>query len=227
MRSTQLCLAVAKCEYGLVSHPIDWDAIHTKDDYNPWLQRRDIYPGDLIQREVLAKHRRALVVYGQMHAQRKDLLTNFERGGGLFGLEGVGKTHVFSIWTADSADLAKIQGDVANWRIPSLALFRGTALGAADFTAYYPYETPRFDIGKGNGAQVPRDQWRSMRMEDQFDAVLYLGPQSALTNARLAPTLCRDTDYVEMRARRMTLASVPQAQAEQFKQNCAIIASKR
>ena len=207
--------------------PIDWDTIHRKDDYNPWLQRRESYPGELIQREVLAKHRRALVVYGQMHAQRKDLLTNFERGDGLFGLEGAGKTHVFSIWTADSADLAKIQGDVANWPIPSLALFHGTALGAADFTAYYPYETPRFDIEKGNGVQVPRDQWRSMRMEDQFDAVLYLGPQSALTNARLSPALCADAGYVEMRVQRMTLTGTPQTEAERFKQNCAVIASKQ
>jgi hypothetical protein len=65
-----------------------------------------------------------------------------------------------------------------------------------------------------------------MRMEDQFDAVLYLGPQSALTNARLSPALCADSGYVEMRMQRMALAGVPRTEGERFKQTCATIASK-
>src|SRR5262249_11554695 len=60
--------------------PIDWDSVHSKDDYMTSVRQRDIYPGELIRREILAKHRRALVLYGQMHAQRKDLLANYERG---------------------------------------------------------------------------------------------------------------------------------------------------
>ena len=47
--------------------PIDWDAIHNRDESRTWLAERDPFPVDLIRREVLAKNRRALVVYGGMH----------------------------------------------------------------------------------------------------------------------------------------------------------------
>ena len=206
--------------------PIDWNTIHTNEDYRPWLQRRDTYPADVIKQEVLAKHRRALVVYGQIHAQRKDLLTNFESGDGLFGLERNGAVRVFSVWAAVDADLEKIQADVASWPLPSLAIIRGTVLGSADFTTYYPAETPRFDIHKGQGSLVPRDQWRTREMEDQFDAVLYLAPPSAAKSARVSPELCADAAYVEMRVRRMALAGLPARSAAQFKEFCASVASK-
>jgi len=37
-------------------------------------------------------------------------------------------------------------------------------------------------------------------MEQQVDAVLYLGPRSSVTAARMAPAVCADADYIEMRA---------------------------
>ncbi len=38
---------------------------------------RDRLPADLIQREVLLKYCRALVIYGDMHFQRHNLLANY------------------------------------------------------------------------------------------------------------------------------------------------------
>jgi hypothetical protein len=46
-------------------------------------------------------------------------------------------------------------------------------------------------------------------MQEQFDAVLYLGPKSEITYAKLSKTLCADPDYVEMRASRMAAAMRP------------------
>jgi hypothetical protein len=134
---------------------------------------------------------------------------------------------VFSIWSPEpDADAATIEPDVARWPLPSLALLRGTVLGGADFTEHYRSPAHRFDVRVGNGAQVPREQWRSMRMEDQFDALLYLGPTSALTYAHLSASLCTDPAYVGMRLQRMGLAGLSSSQAEQFKQTCKRIASK-
>ena len=50
-------------------------------------------------------------------------------------------------------------------------------------------------------------------MEDQFDAVLYLGPPSSITIRRseIAPSLCVDTDYMKMRLSRMALMEPPGA----------------
>src|SRR5512140_2703953 len=62
--------------------PIDWERIHTLEDIRQWMANplldRDHYPADLIRREVLAKQRRALVVYGAMHLQRRNLFSNYE-----------------------------------------------------------------------------------------------------------------------------------------------------
>jgi hypothetical protein len=48
------------------------------------------------------------------------------------------------------------------------------------------------------------------------DAVLHLGPPSAMTTSYLPPALCADPAYFAMRRERMALAGVPPAQADQL-----------
>ena len=216
--------------------PIDWDAVHTRADYEKWLALRDSFPADLVKREVLAKHRRALVVYGDMHFQRKNLMSNYDMSDPLaYGIvnlvENRHGTSVFTIWTITdvNVDLAFLQADVASWRAPALAILRGTTLGAADFTFYYPFNVPRLNVTNGKPdftAPVPREQWRSLRMEDQFDAVLYLGFRSTMTTSKLSPSLCEDAEYIRTRLARMALAGLPQSEADRLKQLCAAAAPK-
>src|SRR5690349_3038014 len=81
--------------------PIDWREIRSADDYRPWLLRRDSHPAELIQREVLAKGRRALVVYGDGHFQARS-----ERPGrSLVGILETAGTKVFTI-TSTYAELS-------------------------------------------------------------------------------------------------------------------------
>jgi hypothetical protein len=126
---------------------MDWERIHTLEDIRQWMANplvgRDRYPADLIRREVLAKQRRALVVYGAMHLQRRNLFSNYEPGESALPtivslLEAARATKVFTIWV--NAHVEKLQADVASWGKPSIAIIRGTVLGAADFTFYYPYD---------------------------------------------------------------------------------------
>jgi hypothetical protein len=143
-------------------------------------------------------------------------------------LESRGETKVFTIWTSDVADLQKLQAGVGSWRIPSLATLRGTVLGATDFMFYYPFEIVR-SPASGQRAPIPRDQWRLLPMEDQFDALLYLGPPSTMTQARLPTTLCADRDYLKMRLGRLALlpaAVGPQNPGEQLKRYCTTEAPK-
>lgn len=104
--------------------PIDWDAVHSMEDHRKWIEMRDVFPVDLIQREVLAKGRRALITYGQMHFQRKNILANYESEGlaqtVVSRLERTTGTSVFVIWT--STDLGRLQANVATWPVPSIAL---------------------------------------------------------------------------------------------------------
>ena len=47
--------------------PIDWSEIKTKADWLPFQAQRDDYPSELIEREVLGKNKKALVIYGAAH----------------------------------------------------------------------------------------------------------------------------------------------------------------
>jgi hypothetical protein len=58
-------------------------------------------------------------------------------------------------------------------------------------------------------------------MEDQVDAVLYLGSPSEITFRALSPALCADADYVKMRLARFALVGLPQAAADRFQQFCS------
>lgn len=206
--------------------PIDWENVHTREDHRKWLAMRDSYPAALIQLEVIARERKALLVYGELHFQRKQVVTNYEmkdpQAQAIVSiLEHNTPTRVFVIWgISDSA--AGMLSDVASWNAPSLALVRGTVLGAADFGVYSSFGSTaiRFAVGEGQVAPIPRDEWRTLRAEDQFDAVLYLGPLAAMTESKLAPALCQDSAYIEMRMGRIAIAG-PRVEADRLTQYCA------
>ena len=79
---------------------------------------------------------------------------------------------------------------MANWRVPSIALLGGTTLGAAPFATVYDLNGPEF---------------LNVRMQDQFDALLYLGPPSSMTRSELPRSRCADERYMKMRLARMAL----------------------
>ena len=193
--------------------PIDWNVIKNADEALQWLESRDTHPAKLIQREVLSQKRRALVIYGDMHFQRKNIDLNYADHDGPEGKTIVNlletTTKVFTVWTNTHANLATLQPNVVAWPKPSLVRIRGTTLGAADFTFYYPMQSDRLTVRDGKAVPVRRDQWRSMRMEDQVDAVLYLGSPPEITYSKLSPALCADTAYVAMRLRRLAMAGLP------------------
>ena len=93
---------------------IDWNTVKTRDDYLTLLRQRDSHPADLIRREVLAKNRHALVIYGDGHFQAKTERPALSMAA---LLEAAG-ARVFTI-TTTFADLPSFQPDVTSWRIPA------------------------------------------------------------------------------------------------------------
>jgi hypothetical protein len=182
--------------------PIDWEKVKTRDDHGKWIAMRETFPADLVRREVLAKRRRGLLVYGVAHLQRKNPQANFESTGlaaSLVSLLEDGGASVFNIGLP--LDLANRYPYVASWSVPSLVVTQGTEIGAAPIA----YDGPRVSVQTGQMVPIPRDQWRSMRTEDQFNALLYIGPRASWSDAMVSPALCADRTYVEMRTRRMAL----------------------
>jgi hypothetical protein len=169
--------------------PIEWEKIHSLDDLKPWLNR-DSFAAEVVRREVLARGRRALIIYGDQHLVRPATTAPHTIVGGVVAqLErsGIG---VFTIHTETRQDLSALQPDVASWPKPSLAILRDTTLGTAMTDGRYP-----------------------SRLAEQFDAVLYLGPPGEMTLSKLSRALCDDHTYIEMRLARLALIPPPPSAA--------------
>jgi hypothetical protein len=184
--------------------PIDWDSLKTRGDYEAWeaapASSRDAFGAELIRREVLAKKRRALALYGAGHFFRKVVDRSL-----VTLLEG-SDARPFTIWTNVGLELSTVQADVQTWPVPSLAIVRGTPLGRAGLASY---------LGPNAGDVPP--EWL-VPMEDQFDAVLYLGPLAAITLDRPPVWPCGEPAFAE-RVRRANLQRP--GMGDQLKANCA------
>lgn len=187
--------------------PIDWDGVRSPADYSTWAIQRERYPAGLIQREVIAKGRRAFLIYGDGHYQAHD-----ERPPRSLGaLLSAGGARPFFITTA-FRDLTQAQSEITTWPTPRLALLRGTAIGALPYELFF-------------GPKPPGAYWEAhARIEDHYDAILYMGPPASLSFSPLTYPRCAEPAYVEMRVHRMTIAAVmpPSATsiAARLKQDC-------
>jgi hypothetical protein len=207
----------------LADPPIDWSAVKTAADHFKWLRLRDIHGAEVVQREVVAKKRKALLIFGAMHLQRKNVSANYEPLDGaetvVSILDRAGVAKIFTIRTPTEAEPRALQADMASWPVPSLVVLRGTRLGGLDAALFWSSDMPRFAMRDGKPSPLPREQWRVVPMQDIFDALLYLGPASTITTARLPAALCADAAYRQMRRARMLLLN-HQAQADQFDRDC-------
>lgn len=182
--------------------PVDWAIVQNSEHLRFWGDR-DPHAAEVIRREVFEKGRKALVIYGAYHLHRADLslVELVERQNG---------TRVFTIWTHTGDDLTKLQPDVSEWRVPSLVRLQGTPLGA-----------PGRDF-----FQMPPSV---ARLEEHFDALLYLGPRSQITFSEISAERCSDPGYLKMRLQRMEVlpeGRIKQANIDGLKQHCVSVTSK-
>lgn len=118
---------------------------------------------------------------------------------------------VFSIRTSFS-NLAELQPDIATWTPPKLILLAGTPLGQASFLFFYPYDV-QIRRPDNTWEKVEADPNRSPLMQDQFDAVLYIGPESSITYSKVTKRMCADQEYLRMRIGRMKIQAGPNAES--------------
>jgi len=167
--------------------PTDWEHVRTFEDaVRPMADdNRDRHAANLIQKEVLSKNRRALIIYGEGHLWRDVGFPNLasllrERGAALLAIS-----------SPIVVDLESLQPDIISWSKPSIAMISGTSIGLKEFDYFFPVPTN------------DREQWRTVRFQDQVDAVAYYGPKASLTMSQLPPALCNDGAYMEMRLQRL------------------------
>ena len=210
----------------LADPPIDWNQVRTKEDWMTFFELRDSYPAALIQLEVIAKQRRALILYGHLHFQRKNVLSNYVmdswQAQTLVSLiERATSKRVFTIW---QLGLENAPVDASAWPVPSLFAIKGTNLGSAEMSVFRQ-AAGRFAIADGKMVQVPKEQWRTMRAEEQFDAILYLGPAAAMTSKpshEIPPGLCVEPGFLPRHLQRMAL-SAPRPEIERLQEYCKTV----
>ncbi|HEX6463775.1 MAG TPA: hypothetical protein VFZ98_04960 [Vicinamibacterales bacterium] len=196
--------------------PIDWAIVHTREEFQRWLEQRDSSGAAMIQREILAKGRKALAIYGGGHLQRKQQASNYKMDHPLaqtvISLLDRAGVKTFVVSTIGERDFVK------PWSAPALALVRGTTFGAEVIPQG---RLPRVELKPdGTSVQVPRDRWVDLAWEDQIDAVLFLGPDSNLRNRALPQSLCTDPGYLDNRLERMAIAGLPPPEIDRLRKFC-------
>jgi hypothetical protein len=195
-------LAERKLRVLLGDPPVDWSTVRNSEDLRKWGDR-DPHAAEVIRREVLAKQRRALVIYGDAHLRGDLSLVKL--------VENTTSTDVFTVVTNTTADLTILQQDVASWPVPSLTMLRGTVLGAPGRSFYQD--------------KIPSETTSALRLEDHFDALLYLGSPSAITISEVPPTRCSNAGYFKMRMQRMGVlppGPIRQSLIDRLKELCGV-----
>ena len=172
--------------------PIDWSTIKTQTDLDPYEAQRDTHPAGLIAREILAKNKKALVIYGADHlrlgayADKDNLRALIER------------SHP-SVWFIvapyggymTEACTTRFEKHIKGWPTPALVgPIRGSTLEEDIYQpgcGLYPRPIP-----------ATEDQYNAL-MRDYYlqmgDALLYLGPRNRQVFSLQDPDIYLDLDY--------------------------------
>lgn len=182
--------------------PIDWDQVKNFEDVLK-LPHRDASIASVMEKEVLAKHRKALMLFGTFHLMHGT-------GGSavsLYEKDYPNLTLVISDLGYFGTDLPSLStGPFASWPIPALARAKGTWLGALDLAHFLP---PPSLIDKDCNVHHEFPKQVQKPMEALIDAFLYLGPQDLRLVEQMPADIALDVDYRMELQRRGALPGFP------------------
>jgi hypothetical protein len=185
--------------------PIDWSKIQSYEDLTPFFDR-DGSIASVMEREVLSRHRKALMLFGVFHLLhgggpgQGDAVTRYERDypGRTFVITDLG-----SYGTGDES-LSDVTAPGGIW--PSLLRTKHSRIGTLGLSAFFqsPITTDQdcnvTDAFAGKSSKT---------VADQIDAFLYLGPQKFLLAEPLPADIALDRAYRSEWLRRIKLVGLP------------------
>jgi hypothetical protein len=224
VRTTNLSLPPEQRIRVWLGEPVlDWAKVKTLEDIRPVMAQRDSYPASIIKREILAKGKKALVIYGNGH----------------FGMPGIpvelGPVHllrdlveqdhpnaffvVMPYWGFVQKDCsAAFEDTYKDWTIPALAFpVRGSTIEAALRRTGCDVSTPGIYFTLPNKTEAELAELRAkvataernMFSGINGDALLYLGPAATLTRTAQEPSLYLDAAYRAEINRRNQIRGLP------------------
>lgn len=183
--------------------PMNWDAIRTRSQFDAFLSRRDRNAASIIEYQVLAKHRKALVIIGGGHLARLPPIGSGSDATITLLLEHKhpGTTYVIydiEDWSRFDPSIRQV---VASWRAPSIVPIAGTSLALQNAQ---PITAPDIMLHVGSRWIPVKNDFPGDTLGQLFDAVLYLGPLKSLQTIDLnEPT---DQPYADELQRMRALA---------------------
>ena len=194
--------------------PIDWSQIKTKADWLPLEDQRDNYPASLIEREILGKGKKALVIYGADHFGvypggvvpfgPPDLVARRPPNmRAQFDARHPGAVYVVFPYMGYTTNVCakRLEKHLKGISAPSLVSpIRGSSLeqdllgpGCTPLTKVPEWTQEQFKVEIPNYAGL------------HSDALLYLGPRKSLTWSPNVPDLYLDPDFRSEVDRRLRL----------------------
>jgi hypothetical protein len=187
--------------------PIDWDQIKGPADIMR-LVHRDEGIATVMEREVLSKHRKALMLFGTMHLMHNT-------GGSavsIYEKDYPNLTFVISeLGTFDTDQPTLFDSKLVNWPIPAIARAKGTWLGAFDLSHFLPPPN-RVDQDCNVHHEFPEALLKPV--EDLVDAFLYLGPQDLRLREKIPADIALDASYRAELQRGGAMLGFPDAASE-------------
>ena len=199
--------------------PVDWSLIRDQKDFSSFTNR-DGSIASVMEKEVLSKQRKALMLFGIFHLLHHsgpgngDAVTLIEKNypRSAFVISDLG---YFGAGPQDASSAA-----IANLPSPSLISTKGTSLGSLRLDAFLP--TPITTDDQCNVID-PFKAHPNVIVANLIDAFLYLGPQNLRLKEKMPADVALDTVYSTELLRRNTIVGFPgpQSVAEFNKQTIA------
>jgi hypothetical protein len=184
--------------------PIDWEQIKTGKDREKFVSQREDTIASVMEKEVLSKHHKALMLFGTFHLMHEvgfSAVSMYEK-------DFPGLTFVISdLGNFDTDQPTLFTSRFAAWPNPSLARAKGTLLGALDLSHFLPRQ---FTVDKDCNAhpiEFPKELQKPM--EELVDAFLYLGPQDLRMREKTPADIALDADYITEYLRRGAITGFP------------------
>jgi len=182
--------------------PIDWQQVKSAADVRKFGSRNPTI-ASVMEKEVLAKHHKALMLFGTFH------LFHTSPGSAVAAYEKDYPGLTFVISDLDTFDMEL----PASWPIPSLVSAKGTWMGALDLGHFYPAP-----ISMDSECRVRNEFSKELQkpMAELVDAFLYLHPGRWALREQIPADIVLDSKYWTELKRREILQGFPGASAQQI-----------
>jgi hypothetical protein len=177
--------------------PVDWEEVKSPQELDRFMGR-DANIASVLEKEVLSKHRKALMLFGTFH------LMHGRGAASIYEKNYPNVSFVVSDLGAFDTELPNLSASpFASWPIPSLARAKDTWLGALEFVPHFFPPWPRIDEDCNLHYEAPEEFKKPV--EDLVDAFLYLGAQDLRLWEKIPADIALDYNYMRELDRRAVL----------------------